>query len=350
MTHPSNYTAYISCLSGNEINVFSGNDIDGTLIQIQTLKLDGRGSGLVGRGLPLTHSPDKRRLYASVYGDQDSDDENIIDTFDIDQTTGLLTHMSSTPVIGQLSHISTDRSGQFILGASEPSGLAVVYPIGAQGQVQPYPTSSIVPLPGAHQILVDYSNQYAYVPSLSSDMMASFVFDVRSGVLHANSPSEVPLQKGAGCRHIAFHPNRRYVYLLNQRDGSLVAYRITAETGGLHEIMRTSILPPDFTGSPWGAQIHVSPTGDKLYTSERRSSTLSAWDLDHLNGQISNRSFVNTADNPRNFNITPNGRYIVLSALLADCIELFDTSDKSKAPQKVLELPTGSQPGWVEII
>lgn len=349
MSDPANYTAYVPCLSGNEINVFSGHDINGTLNHIQTLSLEGRGSGLKGRGLPLTHSQDGRRLYASVYGDQDSDEKNIIDTYAIDQSTGLLTHMLSTPAMAQLSHITIDRSGGFLLGASEPSGLVVVYPIGDHGQVQPYAICSMVPLPGAHQIMLDHSNQYAYVPSLSSDLIASLTFDEKTGRLQENSPPEFALQNGAGCRHVAFHPNRRYLYLLNQRDGSLIVYRL-AMTGGLHEIMRTSILPQNFEGSPWGAQIKVSPNGDRLYASERRGSTLAAWDIDHLNGQISNRHMVKTAENPRCFDVTPNGRFIVLSALKADSIELFDVSERSTAPKKVLELPTGSEPGWVEIV
>lgn len=350
MTEKSNYTAYVSCLSGNEINVFAGNDISGTLDHIQTIRLSGRGLGLKGRGLPLAQSPDRRRLYASVYGDQDSAEKNLVDTYAIDQGTGHLTHMSSAPVMAQLGHISVDRSGGFLLGASEPSGLVVVYPIGNRGQIQPYPSYSMVPLPGAHQILTDYSNRYAYVPSLSGDMMASLIFDEKTGSFRANSPPEIALTNGAGCRHLAFHPNRRHVYLLNQRDGSLVVYRLTPETGGLHEIMRTSVLPPDFTGAPWAAQIHVSPNGDRLYASERRGSTLAAWDVDHLSGKISNRNIVETAENPRCFDVTPNGRFIVLSALKGDCIELFDVSQRSAAPKKVLELPTSNEPGWVEII
>lgn len=346
----STYTAYVSCQSGNEIHVFSGNDTSGTLHHIQTIRLSGRGLGLLGRGLPLAHSPDRRRLYASVYGDQESDDKNIVDTFAIDQGTGHLIHMSTAPIMAQLGHISVDRSGGFLLGASQPSGLVVVYPIGHHGQVQPYPSYSMVPLPGAHQILTDYSNQYAYVPSLSSDMMASLIFDEKTGTFRENSPPEIALQHGAGCRHLAFHPNRRFLYLLNQYDGSVVVYRLAAATGGLHEVMRASVLPLDFKGSPWAAQIHVSPNGDRLFASERRGSTLAAWDIDQLNGQISNRHLVETAENPRCFDVTPNGRFIVLSALKGGCIELFDVSQRSVAPKKVLELPTASEPGWVEII
>lgn len=350
MTDAYSYTAYISCLSGNEINVFSGHDVTGDLKQVQTIRLPGRGTGLVGRGLPLAHSPDRRRLYASVYGDQDSPEKDLIDTYAIDLCTGLLTHMSSTPVMAQLSHISVDRTGGFLLGASEPSGLVVAYPIGDHGHVQAHASDTVVPLPGAHQILTDYTNRYAYIPSLSSDILVSLVFDDKIGSFSENSPPEITLQTGAGCRHLAFHPNRRYLYLLNQRDGSLVGYRLDSATGDLQELIRTSILPDSFNGAPWGAQIKVSPKGDRLFASERRGNTFAVWEIDQTSGRISDRHIVETPKNPRCFDVAPGGRFVVLSALKGDCIALYDVSQNAAAPEKILELPTGGEPGWVEIL
>ena len=350
MTERSNYTAYISCRSGNEINVFAGNDVSGNLTHIQTTSRRGGGRGLKGRGLSLTHSPDRRRLYASVYGDQDNAEKDVVDTYSVDQDTGRLTHLSSTPVMAQLIHISMDRRGGFLLGASEPSGLIAVYPIDEHGKVRPNPSYAKEPLSGAHQVLLDYSNKFAYVPSLSSDVLVSLVFDEKTGTFQANSPPQIALQSGAGCRHVAFHPGRRYLYLLNQRDGSLIVYELEPMKGGLLEIMRASIQPTGFRGSPWGAQVHASPDGQRLFASERRSNTLIVWDIDHVSGKLSNRHTVETAENPRCFDVTPNGRFILVSALKADCIELFDVSQNSTEPQKVLELPTGIEPGWVEII
>lgn len=350
MTDAPSYTAYVSCLSGNEINVFSGHDVTGALNHVQTIRLPGRGEGLVGRGLPLAHAPDRRRLYAAVYGDQGSPEKDLVDTYAIDPVTGLLTHMSSTPVMAQLSHISVDRTGEFLLGASEPSGLVVAYPIGDHGHVQQRASGTVVPLPGAHQILTDYTNRYTYIPSLSSDILVSLLFDEKTGSFTANSPPEIALQCGAGCRHLAFHPNRRHMYLLNQKDGSLICYGLDHATGGLRELMRTTILPEAFEGAPWGAQIKVSPKGDRLFASERRSDTLAVWDIDQNSGRLSNRHIVDTPKNPRCFDVTPNGRFVVLSALKGDCIALFDVSQRSAAPQKVMELPTGGEPGWVEIL
>ncbi|WP_298972927.1 beta-propeller fold lactonase family protein [uncultured Roseobacter sp.] len=350
MTDGCRYTAYVSCLSGNEVNVFSGYEVTGALEHVQTITLPGRGKGLVGRGLPLAHAPNRRRLYAAVYGDQTTPEKDLVDTYAIDPITGLLTHMSSTPVMAQLSHISVDRTGGFLLGASEPSGLVVAYPIGDHGHVQARASGTVVPLPGAHQIQTDYTNRYTFIPSLSDDVLVSLLFDERIGSFTANSPPEVALQTGAGCRHLAFHPNRRYMYLLNQRDGSLVCYRLDPADGGLCALMRVSILPEDFEGAPWGAQIKVSPRGDRLFASERRSDTLAVWDIDPNNGHLSSRHIVSTPKNPRCFDVTPNGRFVVLSALKGDCIALYDVSERSAPPRHVMELPTGGEPGWVEIL
>ena len=123
MTFP--FTAYVSCKSGNEINVFAGDAETGTLEQIQSISPDHSGPGWIGRGLPLAHSRDGTRLYASVIGLKDGEEEDRIDTYAIHPETRKLTLMSSTPVMAQLSHISLDQTGQFILGASVPSDLVL---------------------------------------------------------------------------------------------------------------------------------------------------------------------------------------------------------------------------------
>ena len=60
---------------------------------------------------------------------------------------------------------------------------------------------------------------------------------------------------------MAHHPSGRWAYLVNQHDGSLIAYAINSERGTLSELGRDTILPDDFSGGPRGAQIHVSADG-----------------------------------------------------------------------------------------
>lgn len=347
MTFP--FAAYVSCASGNEINVFQGGAQSGSLEHIQSIGPAESGPGWKGRGLPLAHSRDGKRLYASVIGLKDGVEEDRIDTYAIDPASAKLSFLSSTSVMAQLSHISIDRTGQFLLGASVPANLVVVHPLAPEGHVQVMPSCALPNVIGAHQILTDPSNRFAYVPSLHAHQVYAFRFDERTGGLAPNSPEAVHLQPGAGCRHGAFHPGRRFYYLLNERDGSLIAYRIDLATGQLYEIMRDVHIGDAIEGRPWGAAIAVAPAGDRLYASERRGSTLAVWDIDPGNGLIANRRIIATAENPRGFALTPNGRFLILAALKADCLEVFDLAS-SNAPQKLSTLSTGSEPGWVEII
>lgn len=339
----STFTAYVACLAGSEINVFEGDSDGRALTSIQTVELS-------GKGLPLATAPDRRHLYASVIGERDGVEEDRIDAFEIIPGSGRLVPLSSTVVMARMAHISVDRSGGWLLGASFPSSLIAVYPIGSRGQVQSVPSFSMPTPKKAHQILTDHSNRFAFVPNLGADLVMQLRFDADRGVLVENAPPLVHLQSGAGCRHIAFHPNRRYVYLLNELDGSLVVYELDSATGTLSEIGRDSILRPDLEGDPWGAQILVSPDGYRLFASERRGRTLAAWNIDPNSGEISNRQIIETGGNPRCFDIVPNGRLLILAAMDDDEITVYDIADPASKPTPISSAATGHQPAWVEIV
>lgn len=342
MSYQSSFTAYVSCLAGSEINVFKGDAFAGTLERVQIVPL-------TGKGLPLAAAPGRRHLYASVIGENAGAEEDRIDAFEIG-TDGRLAPLSSTVVVARMAHISVDRTGRWLLGASFPSSLVAIYPIGSHGQVQSVPSFTMPTPRKAHQILTDHSNRYAFVPNLGADLVMQFRFDAATGTLTENSPPAVHVQPGAGCRHMAYHPNRRYAYLLNELDGSLIVYRLDPATGTLSEVTRDTILRPDLDGTPWGAQIHVSPDGNRLFTTERRGKTLAIWTIDPASGQLSDRQILETGGNPRCFGITPNGRFLLLAAMDDDEVTLYDISEQGAAPAPVLTLPTGSQPGWVEVL
>ena len=342
MTLNSSFTTYVSCLDGCSIEVFASDATTGSLQHIQSVTLG-------GKGLPLAVSPDKRRLYASVIGERNGKEENRIETFEIG-LDGQLLALSTTVVMARMAHISVDRTGQFLLGASFPSSLIAVYPIGDAGHVQSVPSFSMAASQKAHQILIDPSNRFAFVPNLGADLVMQLVFDQETGKFIENNPSTVALQTGAGCRHIAFHPNRRYVYLLNELDGSLVVYQLNPDNGTLSELSRDSILKEGLRGTPWGAQLHVTPDGASLFASERRGSTLAFWDIDEQSGQLHNRRIIETGKNPRCFDITPSGKFLVLAALDDNEVAVYDISERNAAPELLQKFPTATAPCWVEIV
>ncbi|MDE0531443.1 MAG: beta-propeller fold lactonase family protein [Albidovulum sp.] len=232
-------------------------------------------------------------------GRKDGKEENHIDAFELEPLSGRLLPISSTVIAARMAYITVDRKGSWLLGASFRSSLIAVYSISGRGQIRPVGCFSMAMANRAHQILLDHSNRYAFVPNLGADLVVQLLFDERNGMLRENSPSSVNMQNGAGCRHIAFHPNCRFVYPLNELDGSIVVFGLDASNGTLVDVGKDSILRPDITGNPWCAQIHVSRDETRLFASERRGRTLACWNIEPASGQLSNRTLIETGRNPR---------------------------------------------------
>ena len=58
-----------------------------------------------------------------------------------------------------------------------------------------------------------------------------------------------------------FHPNGQLVFVSNELDASLSTFRFDAD-GTLTLLHSVSVLPAGFRGTPWAADLHLTP--DKL--------------------------------------------------------------------------------------
>ena len=98
------------------------------------------------------------------------------------------------------------------------------------------------PAAEAHQIVSDASGRHVFVPCRSGNVIAQYGFDSASGQLAAANPPTVQAATGAGPRHIAFHPNQQYAYVINELNGTITSYRYDA-TAGLLSAAAMSAVP-----------------------------------------------------------------------------------------------------------
>lgn len=195
---------------------------------ISVLKLDRNQGGLQvvqtvpvgGMVMPMTVSPDKRFLYASLRSEPYT-----VMSFAIDGHTGQLVPIGVTPLPDSMANISTDRTGRWLFGASYGGHKISVSPIGANGVVGTV-SSVIATGKNAHAAIADASNKHLFVTNLGSDQVLQFNFDENTGTLTPHAPPSMSVRAGAGPRHVVFHPNGRYAYLTNELDGGvdLLAY------------------------------------------------------------------------------------------------------------------------------
>ena len=156
----------------------------------------------------------------------------------------------------------------------------------------------------------------------------------------------------AGPRHFVFHPNYRYMYLLNEYDGSLYSYAYDAANGALSELQVASTVPPKFDKERVvrAADIHLTPDGRWLYASGRHPLTLAIFAVDATTGRVTPAGHVPVAREPRGFNIDPFGRYLLAAGLQANTLTSYRIDSASGALTRLAEYPTGEGPNWVEIV
>ena len=329
--------AYVSNADSREIIVLRLAE-DGALSEIERVKT----TGMV---MPLALSPDRRFLFAALRSEPFG-----AASYRIDRQTGRLAHIATAPLPASMPYLATDRTGRFLLSASYQSAVAAVSAIDAEGRVATAPLQVLNTAPNAHCIVTDAANRFAFVPCLGGDHVMQLRFDSASGRLTPNTPAEVATKKGAGPRHIVFHPEGRLAFLVNELDASIISYAFNPSAGTLSALSAASALPPSFSGKPWAADIHVTPDGRFLYASERTSSTLAGFAIDAGTGALKPIGNWPTETQPRGFAIDPAGRFLLSTGQISNSLTAYAINADSGALRPLKRYPMGANPNWVEIV
>lgn len=273
----------------------------------------------------LTMDAGHRYLYAvsETQSFQGRANSGGVSALSIDQHTGALTMLDQQPSLGASPcYISLDRSGKNVLVANYSTGNVALLPRQANGQVAP-PSDSDQhqpPLgphknqdtPHAHCIITDPANRYAFAVDLGTDKVYSYRLDPAQGKLGGPGTPAFTAQPGAGPRHLTFHPNGRWAYLENELNSTVTALTYNATAGTFQEIQTQTTLPAGFTGDNTGSDVHVSPDGRFVYTSNRGDNSIAVFAVDASSGRLTPVQHVSTqGKTPRNFALDPSGRILL---------------------------------------
>ena len=163
----------------------------------------------------------------------------------------------------------------------------------------------------------------------------------RPGCFDPDPLPPVHVQPKAGPRHFVFHPNYRFMYLLNEYDGSLYSYGYDARNGALSEIQVSSTMPPEFDKERIvrAADIHLTPDGKWLYASGRHPLTLAIFGVDAVTGRLTPAGHVPVAKEPRGFNIDPFGRYLLAAGLQTNTLTSYRIDSETRRAHQARGLP-----------
>ena len=180
-----------------------------------------------------------------------------------------------------------------------------------------------------HCIIPTPEGRYVLVTDLGKNCVYRFRYKGRKapqGVKILNDIKVVyRMSNGEGPRHLTFSKDGRYAYLINELGGECVVLRY--KNGKLKEVQR---IMADEGGGRGSADIHISPDGRFLYTSHRlKKDGIAIFAIDPKKGTLKKVGYQETGVHPRNFAITPNGKYLLVACRDDNKIQVFRRDETS---------------------
>ncbi len=335
---PSPHCAvYVSNAESGDIHVLQFDPASGALTTVQRVEIG-------GTVMPLALSPDRRVLHAARRSEP-----HAVLSFAVDANSGALSRLGEAPLPHSMAYIATDRSGRWLLSASYGGNLVAVSPIGADGVAQAA-TQTVPTGPNAHSIVTDPSNSFVFATNLGAGVVLQLRFDATTGQLTPNELPSIAVRAGAGPRHLAWHPDGRVLYLLNELDASIDVFAFSAGLGTLAHLQTVASLPSSFSGTPWAADLHLTPDRRFLYSSDRRSNLLSAFSVEPASGRLSLIGHTPAPTEPRGFNITPDGRWLIAAGQASHRVGVYRIDPRNGALEALNEHAVGRGPNWIETV
>ena len=283
----------------------------------------------------LAFHPSRRFLYAvNETGDAPTDPSGAVSAFAVDPATGGLTFLNRQSSEGAAPcHISVDKAGRHALVANYWGGTVAVLPIAADGRLGPasavvrHEGHGVAPEqkdPHPHSLNLDASNRFAFVADLGLDRVVAYGFDGGKGVLARHDAGTAVLEPGAGPRHLAFHPNGRQAYVIDELDSTITRLDYDATGGAMKAVQRISTLPAGYAGKNSTAEIVVHPDGKLLFGSNRGHDSIAIFTVDPATGALVAAGHQPTGGkSPRNFALDPTGAYLLAANQQSDSIAVF---------------------------
>lgn len=318
-------SAYVCGFTDDESGGVYSYELDGSSGRLEpTGRLAAAGVAFLAPG------PDGNFLYAvnRVDGGQ-------VSALRVDDGTGELTELCRRSSGGEApAYVSLDSEGRYAFVANYAGGTVAALPIEPDGRladpsaVVEHEGSSVHPdrqtAPHPHSIVPGPNDRFVYVPDLGTDTIEIYEVDYDDGRLRPAATSPVRLRPRAGPRHFAFHPEAPFGYVINELDSTVTAFEHDAETGVLDEIETVGTLPEQFDGDNICADIHVHPSGDWLYGSNRGHDSIVVMSIDDETGRLDTVGHEPTQGEwPRHFAIDPTGTFLVVENRHSNAIVVF---------------------------
>ncbi|MCW3107392.1 MAG: lactonase family protein [Segetibacter sp.] len=278
-------------------------------------------------------APDKKHVYA--VNEAGSRNSGSVSAYAFDKATGKLSFINKQLTGGGgPCHLAISKDNKWVTVANYGGGSLSAFAVNKDGSLNPY--SQLIQneggssnkqrqeKPHVHETVFSPGQDYLFAPDLGTDKVGVYKFNSASA--KPLSPAATPFVKvadGNGPRHITFHPNGKFAYVIEELSGSVGAYRYS--NGKLTLLQHLDTHPAGFKGVIGSAEVDLSPDGKFLYASNRGDeNNLAIFSVNPATGKLQLKGYQSTLGKaPRHFTMDPGGNYLLAANQDSDNIVIF---------------------------
>ncbi|WP_163536633.1 lactonase family protein [Gracilibacillus sp. YIM 98692] len=272
----------------------------------------------------LTVNQDNSLLYAvSKEGE-----EGGLTSFRLDQQTGDLHQLNSQASPGSAPcHVSVRSDDKLVVSANYHTKQAEAYLTNEDGSLQPAK-------PVIHEGSGPHERQekpHLHYAGFTPDEKYVIVVDLGSDTITTYQPNDGQLEQvsiwnakpGSGPRHIVFHPNGEYAYVMTELSNEVIVLQYK-ENGTFEDVQYISTIPEDFTENNQGSAIHISSDGKFVYAGNRGHDSIAIFKvLEDYTVQFVDWTKTE-GDWPRDFVLDPTEQFVIASNQNSNTLVLFE--------------------------
>lgn len=267
-----------------------------------------------------------------VYAVNENGKQSAVSAFSYDSKSGTIKLINKNDALGaDPCHLINDSKN--VITANYSGGNIAVFKKNADGSITE--GQQLIQHEGkgpnearqekAHMHMVAFSPDKKFVLASDLGLDKVFIYKYDPGAAHEilKLKESVNVKAGSGPRHLTFSKDGKFVYLLQELDGTLTTFSYD-KSGSLKLLKSTNIIPKDFKGANSSAAIKISPDGKFLYVSDRGDVNMITVYNILKDGSITKVEQVSTqGKGPRDFAIDPSGNFLLAGHQYTNDIIIF---------------------------
>jgi 6-phosphogluconolactonase len=288
--------------------------------------------------LATSNAAGKRVLFA---GHQSAPKVGAFSSYRIEPTGELKPIGTTTAPNVDMVHLALDRTRLCLIAASYGSGKILSVKVSPDGHLsEPVsqlqlsghgPNAARQTAPHAHGVAIAPNNRFVYINDLGTDRIMAYKLNAATAELTPNDPPFFALAPGSGPRHLAFHPNGKWAYSINELDSTITLFQWNAASGALTVLANTpTLLPGGDVANNRAGEVVFDAAGRFLYACNRGViEELVSYSIG-ANGHLTLIGHTPLGGKEaRHFALSPDGRFLLVAEQFTNRVSIFSRDRKT---------------------